>query len=65
MWTVVFCPKVEYYLGNVDTKIVNLYFGVHITSALRKCCPQKVPTISMDRHFAVDWNFQWTVMLSV
>ena len=48
MWTVVFCPKVEYYLGNVDTKIVTLDFGVHITSTLRKRCPQKVPTISMD-----------------
>ncbi len=31
VWTVFFCPKVGFYLGNMDTKFQNFEFGVHIT----------------------------------
>ncbi len=41
MWTVVFRPKVEFPLSNVDTKIQVLDFDVQITTTLKKYCPQK------------------------
>ncbi len=48
MWTVVFCPKVGFYLGNVDTKIQNFDFGVHITKTQKKPYIGSVHSISMD-----------------
>ncbi len=41
MWTVVFGPKVEFHLSNVDTKIRVLDFDAQITTTLKKYCPQK------------------------
>ena len=61
MWTVVFGPKVEFPLSNVDTKIQVLDFDVQITSALKKYCPQKkVSTVIMDT-FSVDSSLKWTI----
>ncbi len=53
IWTVTFCPKVGLYLSNVDTKIQNFYFGVHITKAQKNTIHMKCPQYQYG-HFLVD-----------
>ncbi len=64
MWTVVFCPKVGFYLGNVDTKIQLFYFGVHITKAQKNSVHRKCPH-NQYGHFLVDSSLQWTAVVMI
>ncbi len=55
MWTVVFGPKMEFPLSNVDTKMKVLDFGVNYHSIEKKnLLTEKVSTVIVD-------TFLWTV----